>query len=210
MYRIGYIDEDNGWLNTFYNSFKSEFDVVLFEIKEDTQDDDLVAAVFDQNIDMLVIDFRLDETGLVDFNADTLVQKIQERNLYYPMIVLTSHEIDAFNHLENANLVNGKDMLSGANPKIEILKIKINKIINDYYNKYDEVEAQLKALEKKRTEDGLEPNEEDDFVELNNYIDKTTDAKGHISRTFYSEDTNRKLDELISTSHEMLKLLDGK
>lgn len=206
MYKIGYIDEDKGWRSTFRQYLKDDFEVVLFDINEETTVETLVDDVFNQAMDLLVIDFRLDETGLVDFNADTLVDKIQERNLYYPLIILTSFESDALDHLENANLVNGKDMLSGDNSsKVTILKQKISKIANDYTSKLRESILELEILEKKRVEIGLEPNEEDRFVDLNNYLDKTTSAKGRLSRTFYSEDTNKKLDELISKTEQLLK-----
>ncbi|WP_254526719.1 MULTISPECIES: hypothetical protein [unclassified Sphingobacterium] len=206
MYKIGYIDEDKGWRSTFRQYLKDDFEIVLFDINEETTVETLVDDVFNQAMDMLVIDFRLDETGLVDFNADTLVDKIQERNLYYPLIILTSFESDALDHLENANLVNGKDMLSGDNSsKVSILKQKISKIANDYISKMKETVLELEILEKRRVKNGLEPNEEDRFVELNNYLDKTTSAKGRLSRTFYSEDTNKKLDELICKTEQLLK-----
>jgi hypothetical protein len=211
MYKIGYIDEDKGWRNTFRQYLKDDFEIVLFDITEETTVETLVDDIFNQTIDMLVIDFRLDETGLVDFNADTLVDKIQERNLYYPLIILTSFESDALDHLENANLVNGKDMLSGDNTsKVAILKQKINKIASDYTSKVTDSITELEALEQKRVEKGLEPDEEDKFVELNNYLDKTTSAKGRLSRTFYSEDTNKKLDDLISKTEQLLKQITVK
>jgi hypothetical protein len=211
MYRIGYIDEDKGWRNTFRQYLKDDFEIVLFDITEETTVETLVDDIFNQAIDMLVIDFRLDETGLVDFNADILVDKIQGRNLYYPLIILTSFESDALDHLENANLVNGKDMLSGdSTSKVSILKQKISKIAGDYTFKVSESVSELEILEKKRVETGLNPNEEDRFVELNNYLDKTTSAQGRLSRTFYSEDTNKKLDDLISKTEQLLKQITVK
>lgn len=210
MYKIGYIDEDKGWRNTFRQYLKEDFEIILFDITADTEQDILVDQVFNQNLDMLVVDFRLDETGLVDFNADTLIDKIQERNLYFPIIILTSHELDALDHVSNANLVNGKDMLDGENPKVEILKQKILKITTDYKNTISESLSKLKELEAKRQAEGLKPDEEDLYVDLNNYIDKTMSAKEHMSRSFYSESTNKKLDELIAKTQELLNKIPDK
>ncbi|GLU52325.1 hypothetical protein [Dyadobacter frigoris] len=210
MFKIGYIDEDNGWRNTFRQYFKDDFDVVLFDITETTTQESLVNEIFEQSIDMLVIDFRLDETGLVDFNADSLVEKIKELNFFYPMIILTSYESDALDHIENANLINGKDMLSGdSNSKIPILKQKIKKIASDYRVKLDDSMSRLFSLEKKRLLDGLTPSEEDEFVDLNSFVDKTTSAKGRLSRTFYNEKTNQKLDDLIMKTSLLLNKLDN-
>jgi hypothetical protein len=209
MHRIGYIDEDKGWRNIFRQYLKDEFEIVLFDIGEDTTLDTLVNEVFDQNVDMLVIDFRLDETGFVDFNADALIHKIHERNLYYPLIILTSYESDALDHLENANIVNGKDLLSGdMDDKVPILKQKIHKIANDYANKMKVAYSTLETLERKRVEEGLDPDEEDKFVEVNTFIDKSTSAKGRLARSFYSEDTNRRLSDLIAKTEEILKQIE--
>lgn len=208
MYKIGYVDEDKGQSNSFYHFLKDDFDIVLFEITDETEIDLLVNEIYDSGIDMLVLDFRLDENGLVDFNADKLVDKIQERNLYYPLVVLTSHELDALDHMNNANLVNGKEEMLG--PKVDIFKQKLIKIANSYQNKMVETESKLAELEKKRKESGLDPDEEDIYVTLNNYLDNTTTAKSHISRTFYSENTNKRLDELISKTEEILNKIPDK
>ncbi len=206
MIRVGYIDDQKTWQNTFRQFFKNDFEVVLFAITEETDVESLTSDIFAKAIDVLVIDFKLES---VDFNADALVDKIQEKNLYYPMIILTSFESDALDHLANANLVNGKDMLDGENPKVDILKQKIGKIADDYQSKVAESIQQLELLEKKRIEEGLYPNEEDRYVELNNFLDKTVDAKGHLSRTFYSEDTNKKLDDLIGKMEHLFDIIPG-
>ncbi len=202
MYRLGYIDEDEGQRNNFYQFLKGDFEIKLFGITEETELDLLVEEIFQSGIDMLVLDFRLDETGLVDFNADSLVDKIQERNLYYPMVILTSHEEDAMDHISNANLINGKEEMLGS--KVQLFKQKLNKIVNSYQTTVSEAETELEVLENKRQNEGFDAKEEDRYVELNNYLDKTMAAKSRISRTFYSEDTNKKLDDLIEKTTEIL------
>jgi len=206
MYRLGYIDEDEGQRNSFYQFLKDDFEITLFGITEETELDSLVEEIFQSGIDMLVLDFRLDETGLVNFNADSLVDKIQERNLYYPLVILTSHEEDAMDHISNANLINGKEEMLGS--KVQLFKQKLNKIVNGYQTRVSEAETELEELENKRQNDGLDAKEEDRYVELNNYLDKTMTAKSRISRTFYSEDTNKKLDDLIEKTSEILSKIE--
>lgn len=207
MYKVGYIDEEKTWRNTFRQYFKEVFQVVLFDINEDTTLESLTEEVFNQNLNILVVDFRLDETGVIDFNADALIDKIKERNLFYPMIVLTSYEIDALNHLENPNLVNGKDMLEGENPKLYVLEQKILKTALEYSNTLTNNRIKLEILETKRINDQLSPAEEDEYVELNNFLDKTMNANSHISRSFYSNDTNKKLDDLITLTQNLINLI---
>lgn len=203
MNRIGYVDEDKGQRNSFYHSLKDDFEVVLFEITEETESKSLAEEILASSLDMLVLDFRLDENGLIDFNADELVEKIQEINKHYPLVILTSHEVDALDHIPNANLVNGKDEMLGA--KVDIFKQKLNKIAITYKTTIESSQDELEKLERKREAEGLAPNEEDRYVELNNFLDQTVSAKSHISRSFYSEDTNKKLDDLIKKTEELLK-----
>ncbi|CAG5083084.1 hypothetical protein [Parvicella tangerina] len=206
MYRLGYIDEDEGQRNSFYQFLKDDFEIILFSITDETELDSLVEEIFQSGIDMLVLDFRLDETGLVNFNADSLVDKIQERNLYYPLVILTSHEEDAMDHISNANLINGKEEMLGS--KVQLFKQKLNKIVSGYQAKVMEAESELETLEEKRQNEGLDAKEEDRYVELNSYLDKTMTAKSRISRTFYSEDTNKKLDDLIEKTSEILSKIE--
>lgn len=206
MYRLGYVDEDEGQRNSFYQFLKDDFEIILFSITDETELDSLVEEIFQSGIEMLVLDFRLDETGLVNFNADSLVDKIQERNLYYPLVILTSHEEDAMDHISNANLINGKEEMLGS--KVQLFKQKLNKIVSGYQAQVLEAETDLEKLEAKRQNEGLDATEEDRYVELNNYLDKTMTAKSRISRTFYSEDTNKKLDDLIVKTSEILSKIE--
>ncbi len=202
MLRIGYIDEDEGQKNTFFHQFKEEFKVELFDLTEDTTEENLIDEVFKSALDVLVLDFRLDENGLVDFNADTIVEGIQAINLFYPMVVLTSYEVDALDHLENAHLVNGKDDMLDS--KVEIFKQKLKSIALDYKKKIESAETELKGLEEKRINGGLDSRGEDRYVELCSFLDQTISAKVRMSRSFYSEDTNKKLDDLIGLAEQML------
>ena len=51
MYKIGYIDEDKGWRNTFRQYLKDDFEIVLFDITEETTVETLVDDVFNQAIE---------------------------------------------------------------------------------------------------------------------------------------------------------------
>src|SRR5579862_1071795 len=210
-YKIGYVDENEGRKSTFYHAFKNDFDLEMFELGSDTTAEGLVEQIFAKRLDLLVIDFLLDETGDLDFNADEIVERIQEKNLYYPILILTSNETDALDHIENVNLINGKDMLSGElgdkGGKVPILIHKFTKIIEGYRTKLQDSEKALEDLEHIRKEKRLSPKEEDRYVELNKYMDNVAAPKGRISRTFYAEDTNERLDQLIKKTQEMIELM---
>lgn len=202
-YKVGYVDENEGQQLLFYHAFSSDFEVKTFEIPENLDPDELVEDIFQAKLDVLVLDFTLNDSGLVDFNSDTLIDKILSQNLHYPLVILTSNEIDALHHIDNANLVNGKDEM--LNDKKHIFKEKLIKIASTYESDVAEALETLGVLEAKRKTEGLDPDEEDDYVRVNNFLGETTDADSHISRTFFSEDTNKMLDEVIKIAEELLK-----
>jgi hypothetical protein len=211
-YKIGYVDENEGWKSTFYHAFKNDFDLELFDLNQETTAEGLVEEIFAKRLDLLVIDFLLDETGDLDFNADEIVERIQAKNLYYPIIILTSNETDAIDHIENVNLINGKDMLSGEagdkGTKVPVLIHKFTKIIEGYRAKVENSEKELEGLEHKRKEKRLSPEDEDRYVDLSQYLDNVAAPRGRISRTFYTEDTNERLDQLIKKTQEMIDLVE--
>lgn len=209
MYRIGYIDEDPGQRSSFYHFLKDDFDIILFEMNVDTTIESLVDDVFQSGIDMLVLDFRLDDSGEFDFNADSIIEKIQERNLLYPLVILTSHELDALDHISNANLVNGKEEMLGA--KVDIFKQKLTKIIESYRAELISAEAEIQELEKKRQSGiDLSSSEENRYVELNIFLEKIMSANNRIHRSYYSEGTNKRLDQLIVQTQALLSKIEKK
>lgn len=208
MLKIGYVDEDEGQRNSFYHFLKDDFEVVLIDITEDTNVENLVDEIIKSGLDVLVLDYMLSENGLVEFNAESLVDTIYEINKHYPLVILTSHETDALDQIANAHLINGKDDMLGQ--KLPIFKQKLTKIAIEYKNEIKNSEAELKDLENKRLSKGLSAAEEDRYVELNSFLDMTVDSKGRVSRTFYSEETNKKLDNLIDLAEKMLKKLPDK
>jgi len=173
-YKIGYVDGEIGFRSFFHQALKDEFEVKLFDITEDTPVNWLVEEIFTSNLDVLVFDFQLDD--VVDFNANQLIKVIQERNLYYPYIVLAAHVEDALDKLENVHLVNAKDQMEYPD-KLELFKQKLKKIASVYKDKVDGSFTELKKLEDKRISFGLTPIEEDRYVDLNHFVDNTIGAK---------------------------------
>jgi CheY-like chemotaxis protein len=206
MYRLGYIDEDAGQRNQFRQTFKEDFEVYLVQGYEGVGIDELIIEAFDNHIDLLVIDYEMEE--FYGYNGDAIARKISLLRPNFPVIIFTSHESDALDFVDNANIVNGKDIWSGDHHvELEVFKKKLSSLINSHKNKIVEVEKKLEELETKKNETGLQPNEEDQYVELNNFLDKSFEGGEHLSRTFYSENTNKRLDAIIAKTEELINKL---
>jgi hypothetical protein len=173
MFTIGYIDEDKGWQQTFYDYFKDEFKVINIEVRRTSTVESLVDAIYKNEIELVVVDFRLNETGEVPFNGDAVIDRIINRKPHFPIIVLTSFEPDAISTLENVNIINGKDILDGENQeKVELLKKRINANINNYYQKIDKARKTVDELQEKLNKGPLEIDEEEILAKQYIFLDE--------------------------------------
>ena len=159
MYKIGFIDEEKTQIQHFYQTFKNDFDVYQFELTQGAEPESLIRETFDKHLDALIIDFRMN--GFLGFNGDLIVEKLNEINPFFPKILLTSFPFEALDFVDDANIVNTKDIWSGDSPDdLKIFIKKLNRLIRIYYEKINDTEHELKALEEKRIQSGLKPNEE--------------------------------------------------
>jgi DNA-binding NarL/FixJ family response regulator len=204
MPKIGFIDEDAGQRSSFYYAFSRDFDVYIFEPSEDSTEEELIQEAFDNQVDILIIDFQMNE--FLRFNGDSVDRKLREINPYFPVIVLTSHEDDAVSQVDDVRIMYGKEILDKDSPpeKLKTFKKKILALINSYDSEIKDAEEKLRGLEEKRITVGLEPFEEQKYIEVNNFLGKVFGNGEYLSGAFYSIETNKKLDKLIEKTEQLL------
>jgi len=209
MYKIGFIDEEKTQIQHFYQTFKNDFEIHQFELTQDAEPEGLIRETFAEHLDALIIDFRMN--GFFGYNGDLIVEKLNEINPFFPKILLTSFPLDALDFVDDPNIVNTKDIWSGDSVmNLEIFIKKLNRQIRIYYENINDNEEELKVLEEKRKTSGLKPIEEDQYVKINNFLNKVTGQNRDLPKDFYSQATNEKLDILIETTEEMLNKLTEK
>ena len=166
-YKIVYTDENDGWLNTFYQTFKADFDVVRLKVDQDTTIDSLIEEIFKNEPDGIVTDYLLDEEGQVDFNGNQIVDAVRKIKPHFPIIMLTSYEPQAINQMDDVHIINGKADLDGESEEaLAILRAKIKHDIDNYYRRISSTQSQIEKLVEKRNQKGLEPQEEEDLTKL--------------------------------------------
>lgn len=89
-YRIGYLDEDEGYQAKFYQAFKNEFDIKILPIENINNVYDVLRFINDEELDALVVDYRLADSGQLTFNGDSVVDLINSQKKYFPLVMLTS------------------------------------------------------------------------------------------------------------------------
>lgn len=210
-YKIAYIDEDDGWLNTFYQTFKNDFDILKIKADASTTLDNIVSTIFEKGMDGVITDYLLDETGEVEFNGNQIVDAIRDYKPHFPALMLTAHEPQAISHTEDVNIINGKDILDGENEKrLAILKVKIKSNIDRYYELIANTQNRIEELTKKRNDDTLEANEEEKLTKLFILMDELEPEGKEIPANLIKKEAITKLNTFVAQTREILDELKKK
>lgn len=201
MRKIGYIDEDVAAQTTFYHTFKNDCNVVLYEIDEATTIESLIEKISEDQLHMLVIDYNLVETGIVEFNGDKVVNAIRKKWPELPLMVLTSNEPDALNHVKDGMMVYGKadDM-----NMIDIFKHKIFNTIDDFKDRIEENKTIIKTLTTKRNSTELSGPEEESLYQANLFLNRVYPDDSSITDYFTQPSHIHDLIDILKEANDFI------
>lgn len=208
MIRLGYLDENKGNRNTFYRVFKKDFDVVMLDDFAKVFTLDLLLEEIDkQEIQVLAVDYKLADSGMVQYDGDQVLDAINERKRYFPVFMMTSYVDAAIQKVNNTFLVNDKDGLN--NPQtVELLKNQIAGSVESYHRIVKEKEQRVKTLEAKQDgAEGLTEEEEQELLNLHIEMTKIDPVANPLSPDKMQTSSLKDLKKTISLSEEILKSL---
>lgn len=216
MYKIAIVDELNDDLQRFQlyvhkNDSERKFEVTAIEPYEERSE--LISDLLNQNLDAVITDYRLNEyNSKITYDGVDIVNDIQDRRKEFPCFVLTSFDDDAVKDSDDVNIVYVKGIMnSGAETKVKATFLdRVEKQIQKYKSKLANWAEELETLEKIRSQRLLNADEEDRYLELNNVLDRSVVGSASIPKTFYSQDTNARLDDIIKKTDEILKKIETK
>ncbi len=204
-YRIAYIDESDAWLNTFYQTFKNDFEIIKIKVDKESTIDSILKQAFENEPDGIVTDYLLDEEGDVDFNGNKIVDAIKRIKPHFPITMLTSFEPQAINHMDDVHIINGKGDLDGESEEaLFILKSKIKTDIDSYYRKIEMTEKEIKELVKKKNVSELEPEEEETLTKLFILMDELEPEGKEIRANLIKSESITKLNDFVNETKEIL------
>ena len=208
MIRLGYLDENKGNRNTFYRVFKKDFDVVMLDDFAKVFTLDLLLEEIDkQEIQVLAVDYKLADSGMVQYDGDQVLDAINERKRYFPVFMMTSYVDAAVQKVYNTFLVNDKDGLN--NPQtVELLKSQIAGSVESYHRIVKEKEQRVKTLEAKQDgAEGLTEEEEQELLNLHIEMTKIDPVANPLSPDKMQTSSLKDLKKAVSLSEEILKSL---
>lgn len=200
QYKIGYLDEDEMWKAIVRNKLSKEFDVCLIDIPITL--DGIWNFVVDKELDALIVDFQLFDSGKVSFDGKAVVQAITAHNQHFPIIVLTAFENSAFDKLDNVLIIKGKRIINDSAELPNFIKM-LNALICSYKSKLADSQQTIQVLQKK---DILTEEEEAILFNAQLFLAETckTDT---ISPNLFSIGYSRQLQGLLNATDALLNEL---
>ena len=204
-YKIGYIDEDINQVKKYQRRFrKYGFEVIGYDFENEMSLEDLMEQVYKSDIDLLMIDYKLDETNKVTFNGEKVENEIYNKKPLFPHIIFTNKVDDAEPHVEDWKIIFDKDLIFSDGDDHDDVKYFITTLersIEQYRNHIEEKKKIVADLLEKGEREGLNANEKDLLItkqeELNS-LDKT--YKKEIPKHLITED---KLADLSKTKKKL-------
>ena len=200
-YRIGYLDEDEGYQAKFYQAFKNEFDIKILPIENINNVYDVLRFINDEELDALVVDYRLADSGQLTFNGDSVVDLINSQKKYFPLVMLTSYAQDAIAHMEDVYIVKDKEEIeSSANLFLKQLETAIDR----YQTKNITAENKIKELSEKKV---LSIQEEEELLRLHIFMNEVDPEANQLPASLLTSSAINNISDLVKESKELLSIL---
>jgi hypothetical protein len=218
QYTIGYIDEDVQQVKKFQRKLRPYgFSVVGYDFHKNMSPESLMEQVYDSDIDLLMIDYKLKETNVVAFNGDVIENLIYQTKPLFPHIIFTSDTDQAEAYVEDMKIIFDKgEVFSDDDDEIDDNKkedntnlkkfVKMLKgSIHQYKSYVEQRKNALVMLLEKGAIEGLTAGEKNDVLSLqSNLLNLDKSKKDEIPKQLITPD---KLDELAKTRKEAEEFL---
>lgn len=210
-YKIAYIDEDKGWINTLYHTFKNDFEIFRMEVNQESSVESILLDIQINNLDAVVTDYLLEENAEVPFNGNKIVEALKNTRPHFPIIMLTSFPTQAIGHTDDVHIIYTKDILTIENDKdqeeLDVFKNKILANISNYYKKINETNLKIEQLIEKRNSSGLDIKEEEELSKLYILFDELNPDGKDLPANLINRDSITKLNEFVKETKEILEEL---
>jgi len=215
-FKLGIIDENEAEVKGFFQYFDKDFIPVEIELGDDKKA--IIEDIVTQDVDAVVIDYRLMERARVKitFNGNELLQYLNDTLPKFPAVIMTNYPPDAKNHNVDPFRVFGKEVMEPDKTKkknyeagLDLIE-SINILIKNYKEELKKKENRLiKLLDKKKKAGKLSLREEEERIELDDFLEKSLNKRNKIPRQLKGQHASE-LRELIIKTDELINKIKEK
>ncbi|SDD30054.1 response regulator [Williamwhitmania taraxaci] len=218
MYKILFIDEEKETLDDFeefVEKFPSRVELVPLTALPLASKEEMIEYIIKLAPDALVVDFRLNEMKNdikynIPYNGVDLVEEYQSIRNHFPCFVLTALDDEAVNQSEDVNIVYIKNILykkEDENAKAKFLDRVLGQI-EHYKSRIEDAKKELDELVNLRKTGNADIDIENRIIELDDFLEKSIDAKNSIPSEYKSLSNSNRLDSILNKVDELLRKID--
>lgn len=202
--RLIYWDEEPSWQSQVHAALNEYFELIIpEELPLDLQS--LWSTVLEYGAQAILVDYRLNGSGIVSYTGDEVIREIHRHNKHLPAFIITSFEENAIVECREAQIIRGKELITKADETSKLVNI-ITSGVNRYEIQKNSAEGVLIRLEDKLSK-GISLSDSD---ELNKFeaemylaeLDMDSGARNQMI-TIGSE---RNLIEMLALAREIVDL----
>lgn len=202
--RLIYWDEEPSWQSQVHAALNEYFELIIpEELPLDLQS--LWNTVLEYGAQAILVDYRLNGSGIVSYTGDEVIREIHRHNKHLPAFIITSFEENAIVECREAQIIRGKELITKADETSKLVNI-ITSGVNRYEIQKNSAEGVLIRLEDKLSK-GISLSDSD---ELNKFeaemylaeLDMDSGARNQMI-TIGSE---RNLIEMLALAREIVDL----
>ena len=212
-YKIGYVDEDIKQVRKYQRRFrKYGIEVIGYDFEKEMNLEDLMKQVYASDIDLLMIDYKLNETNKVTFNGEEVESVFYNTKPLFPHIIFTNKIEQAEPHVEDWKIIFDKDDIfsddENDETKVQHFITTLERSIEQYRKYILQKKELLSVLLLKGEKEELNSVEKSELLtlqsELNN-LDRT--SKYEVPRQLISNESLESLSRTRKEAEEFLQSL---
>lgn len=206
-YNIAFIDDEDKNIRKFKIIAEDDSDFNIVDIPFDEDINNFITNLASANLHAILIDFKLNRAK-VRYTGSDLIDILDKMLPGFPTFLLTSYESDGEDNVYDVNKVYRKDDYFEGGDKAESFHKKIKKQIEHYLSLVKDNENELKALVQKAQRGGLNLEEEERLVELDDFIEKSSLSNYKTPRDLKKVTNQDRLQELIAKANDIIQRIE--
>ena len=145
--RLIYWDEEPSWQSQVHAALNEYFELIIpEELPLDLQS--LWNTVLEYGAQAILVDYRLNGSGIVSYTGDEVIREIHRHNKHLPAFIITSFEENAIVECREAQIIRGKELITKVDETSKLVNI-ITSGVNRYEIQKNSAEGVLIRLEDK-------------------------------------------------------------
>lgn len=205
-FRMGYLDEDESDIARFYDFIK-KYDIYEFiDFKPKPSIEELIDEINSSNLDVLVIDFQINEYVNINYNGVKVFDSIRNKRKNFPCIILTSFADDAISESFDTHIVYSKSIPFGCDTESKkIFELKIRKSIEHYISELQKASDEFAKL---TSLSDLTLEQENRLIELDEFLESSLNNDVKLPKHLKTSQHVGNIKQLIIRAEDILVKLD--